>query len=576
MSENSAPQQAAPGSLAFIREALAQVWQAELAVDEVDDEDNFFYQGGHSTLAVQVALRLRQLLHTDVELDILYMYPEFGKLVVALAEVLRGPAGIEQRELTPAQERIWFIEQLHPRTAVYHISVLYRFDGNLDVTRLRQAFAGLVERHEALRCGFRKPGQAIVVSRAPVTVRHVDAVGATELTVSQMLDSEARQPFDLDRPPLIRALVVGRGEAGDLLLLTVHHLVCDGASLDLIEADLERGYAEAAESGRPHVPHVPVAQAVRQHLQDPDAALEYWRTALAGLPEESSLPYDRPRPKVLGVTGSAHRAEIPARVLTLLDGIAEQERLSPFMAWAAAYLVGLAAATGDRDLVVVAPVSSRGPGQAREIGLFVNTVPLRFVLPPQATARTAARLVRRVVTQALAHCQTPMQTMIEQLGRGGSLSRMPLAQTTLTFVDESGWSWRPGGLPARRDLYPTGVAKYELAWLVTRRKDGASAVLEFNTELFSPEAASALHARMPWKASGSKSTTWLNSEVAMTMVVIRCSWRKARIRRGVSATSRSTTTRVAPLVSAPQTSMRTASNAGFDEYATRSSGAKRR
>src|SRR5260370_26600831 len=296
MSENSAPQQAAPGSLAFIREALAQVWQAELAVDEVDDEDNFFYQGGHSTLAVQVALRLRQLLHTDVELHILSMSPEFGKLVVALAEVLRGPAGIEQRELTPAQERIWFIEQLHPRTAVYHISVLYRFDGNLDVTRLRQAFAGLVERHEALRCGFRKPGQAIVVSRAPVTVRHVDAVGATELTVSQMLDSEARQPFDLDRPPLIRALVVGRGEAGDLLLLTVHHLVCDGASLDLIEADLERGYAEAAESGRPHVPHVPVAQAVRQHLQDPDAALQYWRTALAGLPEASSLPYDRRRP----------------------------------------------------------------------------------------------------------------------------------------------------------------------------------------------------------------------------------------------------------------------------------------
>ncbi len=457
------------------------------------DEDDFFRLGGHSALAVQVALRLRQLLGTDTELDILYMYPEFGKLAVALAAEVSGAAAAEQRELSAAEERIWFVEQVHARTAVYHISVLYRFDGKLDVGRLRQAFAALAERHQALRTGFRRPGQAVVLGAATVPVRQVDAAGAAELTVSRMLDSEARQPFDLDRPPLVRALVVGRGEAGDWLLITAHHLVCDGASLDLIEAALRRACAGDGEADHPGIP---VAQAVTQHLQDPDAGLEYWRTALAGLPAENSLPYDRPRPKVLGVAGSTHQAEIPARALAVLDSLARQEGLSPFMTWAAAYLVGLAAATGERDLAVVTPLSSRGPEQARDLGMFVNTVPLRFVLPPGATARTAVRLVRRVVAGALAHSAVPMQAMIEQLGLGGDLSRVPLGQTTLTYIDDSGWSWGSGGLSASRELYPTGTTKYELTWMVTRRAAGVSAVLEFNTELFSPQAASRLHERM--------------------------------------------------------------------------------
>ena len=335
---------------------------------------------------------------------------------------------------------------------------------------------------------------AVVLSAAPVPVRQVDVAGATELTVSRLLDSEARQPFELDRPPLIRALVAGRGEAGDWLLITAHHLVCDGASLDLIEADLRRAYdGDASESDGLGVP---VVQAVTQQPLDLDTALDYWRGALAGLPSVSSFPYDRPRPKALGVAGAVHRAEVPARALAALDRLAEQEGLSPFMVWAAAFGVGLAAATGERDLAVVTPVSMRGPEQVTEIGMLVNTVPLRHRLPPEATARTAARVVRRAVAGALAYSGVPMQAMIEQLGLGGDLSRVPLGQTTLTYLDDSGWSWRLGGLSATRELYPTGTTKYELTWMVTRQATGVGAVLEYNSELFSPEAASRLHERM--------------------------------------------------------------------------------
>ncbi|HET9898347.1 MAG TPA: amino acid adenylation domain-containing protein [Streptosporangiaceae bacterium] len=512
MPEPRVPDRGASGR-DVIRDAVARVWQEELAVGEVADRDNFFGLGGHSALAVQVALRLRQILGMDVELDILYMYPEFGAIVAALAAGAGGAAGAEERELTPAEERIWFVEQLHPRTAVYHISVLYRFDGKFDPGRLRQAFATLVERHKALRTGFRKPGQAVVAGTAPAAVRFVDAAGATALTVSQMLDKEARQPFDLDRPPLIRALAVGRGEAGDWLLLTAHHLVCDGASLDLIEADLRRAYAG---DELPDRPDVAVAQAVTRDLQDPDAGLEYWRRTLAGLPAEISLPYDRQRPKVLGVAGAVHREEISPQALALLERIAEEEKVSPFMAWAAASLVGLAAATGERDLTVVTPLSCRSPAQAADIGMFVNTVPLRFVLPPEATARAAVRLVRRVVAGALAHSDVPMQAMIEQLGLGGDLSRVPLGQITMTYLDDTGWRWPLSGLSASRELYPTGTTKYELTWMVTKRASGVGAVLEYNTELFSPEAAGALHAALVagFEAAFSRPDTEISAAVA--------------------------------------------------------------
>src|SRR3954454_7040404 len=152
---------------------------------------------------------------------------------------------VRTERLSPAEERLWFVEQRNRATPAYHLSVHYRFAGELDMARLRAALDTLIARRPALRRGFVAPGRGIAVAEAPVPLRWRDGRDMSEPKLRLLLNAEARAPFELGSPPLLRALLVERGEAGDHLLLTAHHLVCDGASLARLEAELEGLYTGA-------------------------------------------------------------------------------------------------------------------------------------------------------------------------------------------------------------------------------------------------------------------------------------------------------------------------------------------
>ncbi|GFH37942.1 non-ribosomal peptide synthetase [Streptomyces pacificus] len=482
-----------------LRAAVAEVWCAALGTGEARDEDHFFMAGGDSVLAVETAMALREATGTEPVLDILFEYPEFGRLVAALGGERRGSGHGAPRALTPAEERLWAVEQVHRGTPLYHVGAVYRFDGPVDVPRLRAALDALAAEHDALRRGFQAPGRAVTAAVVSVPCRWVDARDVPAEAVGRLLDDEVRVPFDLARPPLLRALAVGRGQAGDVLLLTVHHLVCDGRSLALLETRLGELY-----DGAGPVAAEPVAAAgtLSPPPRREEAALEHWRRVLAGAPAGLDLPHDLPRPARLGTAGGVHTLTMPARAVAALEAVAEQERLSPFMAWTAAYVTALSAVTGERDLVVAVPASSRGPRQRAEVGMFVGILPLRVGLRPGATARNAAGQVRRTVTEALAHRQVPFQTMVEESRHTADPSRAPLAQAAFTFLDASEGGLRLRGTAAARELLPTGTAKYELMWSVTRCADATTAEpayraeLEYHAELFSPEAAEDLHRRL--------------------------------------------------------------------------------
>ncbi|MBB1244537.1 amino acid adenylation domain-containing protein, partial [Streptomyces durbertensis] len=498
MSEHPLP---APGKApaADLREGIADIWRGTLGLGEVRDEHHFFDEGGDSVLAVEAATRLRELTGTELDLDILYDYPEFGALTALLTGGTDGTPRPEPRALTGPEERLWITEQLHPGSAVYHIAVRYRFDGALDAARLRAALDALAAEHEALRRHFVKPGVAQAAARVSVPFRWVDGRNVPEASVGELLDTEARVPFDLARPPLLRALLLDQGEAGSQLLLTIHHLVCDGMSLSLLESELQRLYEggrtcppdEAADSRRGEA-----APGTGAAGPGPGSALDHWRTVLADAPRGLSLPHDLPRPARLGTTGGAHRVTLTDEQLAPVFAFAEQERLSDFMTWLTAYVVGLAAVTGDRDLVVAVPLSAREPAQRDEVGMFVDVLPLRFTLQPGATTRTLARQVRRVVTQALAHRRIPFQTLVEELWPGGERARAPIAQTSLTYLDTSWCGLRLGGHWAEREQLSTGTAKYEVLWQVTRRSRGTVCELEYSADLFTAGRATAVHERL--------------------------------------------------------------------------------
>jgi amino acid adenylation domain-containing protein len=467
-----------------LHEAVAGLWCAVLGVDDVDAADDFFLEGGDSALAVETAISLRSITATELELDVLYQYPEFGQLMAFLTDPRPDR---EERPLSPAEERLWFAERLHPGSPQYHIAALYRFPGRIDVPRLRSALDAVVARHDGLRRGFELPGRAVTATTASVSCRWLDARGLPMADVRELIDQHARQPFDLAQPPLLRALAVDRGDEGDLLLLTVHHLVCDGASLAILEDELGRRYAGA------EVPTTEALPVAATRLVDHEQARAYWRRVLAGCPRGIALPHDFPRPAVLDSVGDVHTLVCTEDMLADMRGLATQERLSPFMAWIVAYAAGLVAQTGQRDMVLGIAVSSRTAERRDEIGMFVDPVPLRLVVPDGSTARDLARQVRRATAEALAHRGVPYQTIIEDLGPGGDPARAPLVQAGLTYLDASDRVLRLDTQEAARELLPTGTSKYELLWSVTRQAHRTITEFEYLGALFSEEKAADVH-----------------------------------------------------------------------------------
>ena len=469
-------------------EAVTGIWCAVLGADHVDPEDDFFLSGGTSALAVEAAISLRALVGTDVDLDVLYQFPEFGKLLSFLTDPRPGR---QERPLTPAEERLWFAERLHPGSPRYTIAALYRFPGRVDVPRLRTALDALVTRHDSLRRGFEVPGKAVTADQVSVSCRWLDARDLPDATVRELIDEHARAPFDLARPPLLRALTVDRGGEGDLLLLTVHHLVCDGASLAILEDDLGRLYRDGVDA-----PRGDVTAEVSTLLLGEDEARAYWRGALSGCPRGIALPHDLARPATLDGTGDVHALVSTEDLLARMAALAGQERLSPFMSWIVAYVAGLVAQTGERDVVIGLAASARSAEQRDEIGMFVNPVPLRLRVPQGTTARDLARQVRKGTVEALAHRGVPFQTIVEDLGPGGDPGRAPLVQAGITYLDASDCVLRLDEQEAARELVPTGTAKYELLWSVTRQADRVLTEFEYLGGLFSAEGAAEAHAEL--------------------------------------------------------------------------------
>ncbi|HEU0053466.1 MAG TPA: condensation domain-containing protein, partial [Longimicrobium sp.] len=311
--------------------ALAEVWSELLKVERVGRWDHFFELGGHSLLAVRVISRVRQVLGAEMRIADLFERP-------VLADLARTIDGAVRTELPPieradrsgplplsfAQARLWFLEQLDDLGATYHIPTLLRLGGELDRPALGRALDGIMARHEALRTTFVEVEGEPVQRIAPVEESrfhllehdlggHPDA--AAELR--RLAAEEADAPFDLERGPLIRGRLVRLAEDDHVLLLTMHHIVSDGWSMEVLTRELNTLY-DAFRRGDPDpLPPLPVQYADYAAWQRRWVAGEvlreqtaYWKSALAGAPELLELPADHPRPARQSHAGAVAGVEL--------------------------------------------------------------------------------------------------------------------------------------------------------------------------------------------------------------------------------------------------------------------------
>ncbi|MFO1074918.1 MAG: amino acid adenylation domain-containing protein, partial [Geminicoccaceae bacterium] len=487
---------------------LARIF-AEILGRPVGPGEDFFALGGHSLHVVRAVARIRQ--HLGVELPLASLFERrtalaLARLVAELAAVGAEGEGAEEvprldrsgpLPVSPAQERLWFLDRLIADPATYNVPVALRLDGPLDFGALAEALEGLVAAHEVLRARIvaveGRPRLRIAPMAAlPLTLESVSAEG-----LAGRLAELARQPFLLAEESPIRAHLLRLAARRHVLLLNQHHAITDGWSLALLLRELGQRYraAVAGEDQPPAAADRPqfadLAAWERQRLAGPRGQdlLDFWCTSLRDAPM-LELPADLPRPAVMSCRGGVVRFALPAELGRSLRAAALAAAATPFALLLGAFAALLGRWTGQRDLVVATPVANRThPAQMEALGLFVSTLALRVRLGPEE--RPFADLATRLaadMTAALAHQDLPFDRLLGALGVPREAGRPPL--TPVLFILQNAGDldgFAAPELAVERVPVDTGTAKFELTLSLEDEADGALAgVLEFAADLFLP------------------------------------------------------------------------------------------
>ncbi|MFJ8942648.1 amino acid adenylation domain-containing protein [Streptomyces sp. NPDC102395] len=419
--------------------------------------------------------------------------------------------------LSHAQRRLWFLCRDGDPGGLHNIPVGLHLHGDLDRAALTAALTDVTDRHEALRTVFPHrdgvPHQH-VLDPGTVPSCTVTAVPAAE---HRSLAREAATPsFDLAAEPPLRAHLFTDGAQDHYLLLVLHHIAGDGASLDVLLRDLAAAYTARILGADPDWPELPVQYpdyALWRHdvLGDPDnphsehsRQLDHRARALAGLPEEHTLPTDRPRPAVASHRGAVVTAEAHAVTHTRLAGLARDRRATVFMAVQAAFAALLTRLGAGTDLALGCPVDGRDDEALEHlVGLFVDTVVVRADTSGDPAFTDVLDRVRDAALDAHAHRDVPFDALVERLNPPRSPGRHPLFQLAVAGRRDTGGAPVLPGLRVRTEPVRTATAKFDLTLEVDERHDpgdgrptGIGLALEHAADLFDTATAQRLLDRL--------------------------------------------------------------------------------
>ncbi|WP_410813372.1 amino acid adenylation domain-containing protein [Micromonospora sp. 067-2] len=478
-----------------VEAAVVGIWQDLLGVAPIGVTDDFLELGGHSLLATQVTARLRARYGTEVTLAAFLREPTPAALAELVGPAATGsgaaagpPAPVPDRPVTHpvsfGQRRLWFLEQAHTLGSAYAMALVLDLDGDLDESALRRALDGLARRHEPLRTVLPAPdGEPVQVVLPPSAVAFTGTDAA-----EPDLDAELRRPFDLARGPLFRATLFRSGPRRHVLMLCLHHAVCDGWSLGILQRDLGRLYDAALADGPADLPALQTSYAehsARQRARDAGADLAYWRTALAGAPDSLALPTDRPRPPVQTFDGGTSTLRVPADLTDRLRAVGRAHGATLYMTLLAAFQALLHRYSAQDDICVGTPVAGRVHAELEDlVGFFVNTLVLRSRFDGGTRFTDLLGAVRETAFGAFAHQEVPFERLVDELDLPRDPSRNPLFQVMFNLLNVPAEEGAMTGVLLRRLPVDSGAAQVDLALTAYETGDGLDCVLEHNTALF--------------------------------------------------------------------------------------------
>ncbi|WP_329791134.1 amino acid adenylation domain-containing protein [Lentzea sp. DG1S-22] len=507
-----APSAEAPADQARPRtareEILCGLFADLLGVDGVGARDSFFDLGGHSLLAAKLIARVRTTFEVELALADLFADPTVEGVAAAVDRAagrpVRPPLVAGPRPgvlpLSPAQSRLWFLNRLENQGAGYAVPYALRLTGALDLVALEAALHDVVGRHEALRTVFPEvdgtPCQVVLDGWRPV----LDVVGLAPADLDTALADAAREEFDLAVEAPVRTTLFAVGPDEHVLLLLLHHIAVDGASLGPLVRDLRTAYAARLAGAEPGWAPLPVQYADytlwQRDLLDSllTGQVEHWRGALAGLPDELALPTDRPRPAVATHRGGTVPVEIGAALQARLLELAREHRVTLFMVLQAALATLLTRLGAGTDVPIGTPVAGRADRALDDVvGFFVNTLVLRVDTAGDPAFTDLLARVRETDLRAFEHQDLPFERLVQELNPARSLARHPLFQVSLVLQNTGQADLSLPGLAVAEHEIGAQSVKFDLGLgFAENPAGGLDGSLAYSADLFDAGTARGL------------------------------------------------------------------------------------
>ncbi|MCC5622888.1 non-ribosomal peptide synthetase [Nostoc sp. CHAB 5715] len=404
--------------------------------------------------------------------------------------------------LSFAQQRLWFLEQLQPGSSTYNIPIAVRLTGSLNIAVLARSLNEIVRRHEVLRTQFPTVDGNPLLTIQPsveVLVPVVDLQALNPLEqddqVHWLFIQETRQPFDLASDVLLRVKLLHLGVDEYVVLFTMHHIVFDGWSMDILVRELATLYSAFAANQPSPLPelaiqYVDFAVWQRQWLQGEvlETQIAYWRQQLGGILPVLQLPTDYPRSRVQTFLGAIESFSLSPDLSTAIASLASSAGVTPFIILLTAYKILLHRYTGQTDLLVGTPIANRHRRETEGlIGFFVNTLVLRTNLAGNPTFRELLQQVLETTWQAYDYQDIPFEKLVEVLQPERDLSFNALFQVKFRLENAPIEKLQLPGLTLTPIQRTEASAKLDLSLDMYETSEGLVGAFEYNQDLFAPQ-----------------------------------------------------------------------------------------
>ena len=503
------------------RQILAAMEQT-LSLPGLGIHDDFFALGGHSLLAARLTAQLSRDLQLKLAMSTLFESPTVERIAQTVNRLRGTGQAVAQQPivhmpdrrsapLTPMQERIRFLEELHPGRPVYNAPSGHRFRGPLDVAKFRSALQTMVQRHAALRTaiGTDEHGAAVqvIAPRVDFDIPLIDLSAMPEdereAELAGRMQQLADQPLDIHRAPLFHMALYKMGPEDHAFMFVPHHLVWDGWSFDIYQTELSAIYGALVRGQKHTLPEPPVsmgdyAQWYADWMAQPEFTrqLDFWKQRFARMPAPRAAKTDMPRRAGMSGKGGVNWIHIDQPTTQRLREVARQHDVTLSMLALGAYVLMMSGAIDSRSVVIATPVRGREVPELESVmGFFNNVLPLPFQVDRTLGFGGFIRYVKNELVAVMGYQQVPFERMATEPEFVNLAQGAGLYQGLFSFQDARERPLDFGGLAHKQvHLLQRGATDDLGLWLL-EKPHGLEGPIAYNADIYLPETGTAFRDR---------------------------------------------------------------------------------